>query len=111
MEYTNKNKTVFCKHGVYKCKYAHGIEYIHTIECKYGPRCINPRCNFNHGLSKSRTYPIYEPIIKYKKNKKIIKPIYLNNIKNKIIIDESVDEKNNKEIIKSNEEKINSIIN
>lgn len=108
MEYTNKKKSVLCKYflenrckyKINKCKYSHGSEDIHTIECKYGARCINSRCNFNHGASKSKIYPTYEPIIKYKKNKKIIKPIYLNNINNKIIIDEE----SYKKIIKPNEE-------
>lgn len=79
-------KTVICSYWENKickfmknpsmCSYAHGIEYINKVNCKYGSKCCNPKCDFNHGIISTIPNMVYEiPIIKKRKNKKLIKKI------------------------------------
>lgn len=52
------------------CKYAHGIEDLYIVYCKYGINCNNPKCLFYHGKSTTRNMVYDIPIINKKKNKK-----------------------------------------
>lgn len=90
-------KTIFCKYFLNnKCKYtskdclyAHGDNDINLVECRYGSRCLNPNCRFDHGKNNSKTYMVYNPIIKYINKKKVKQfnciPKY-NKIKNNVNI-------------------------
>lgn len=64
-----------CKYKKMECKYSHGVDDINIIECKYGVRCVNANCIFDHGVFNLKIVKNYEHVIIYKnkKNKKHIK--------------------------------------
>lgn len=74
-----------------KCQFAHGINDICIIECKYGVDCHIINCNFKHYYKTTMPSMVYEiPIIDKRKNgknkKKIIVimfiiKIFLNHLK------------------------------
>lgn len=88
-------KTIICKHWEKneckfmeypsKCLYAHGIEDIKKINCKYGIYCNNTKCLFYHGDSIISNM-VYDISIvnkrKNKKNKKVKKSISVEDSKN-----------------------------
>lgn len=136
-------KTVICSYWENKickfmknpsmCSYAHGMEDINKVNCKYGSKCCNPKCDFNHGSISTTPNMVYEiPIIKKRKNKKLMKKIkdyeiceQINTPKKQIesniyniidkednsIIDPPILENDGKIIIINKEKGINDIIN
>lgn len=69
-KYWKDNKCNFMENSS-KCQFAHGMEDINMIICKYGSKCYKNNCLFDHGKP-SISYMIYDiPIIdKRKKEKK-----------------------------------------
>lgn len=76
-------------------KYIFGEEDIQVTDCKYGNKCINSKCLFNHGAINGFKQKIYEiPIVKEKKRKEIKKREKSNvKITSQVIIPDVVDEK------------------
>lgn len=86
-----------CKYKKMECSYAHGVDDINIIECKYGVRCVNTNCIFDHGVFNLKIENIYSPVIIYKNKKHIkipITKINKNDVDKKL--DSSEIEENNK---------------
>lgn len=86
-----KNNTCRFMANPEKCSFSHGMEDFqkNTIDCKYGSRCNNPKCNFFHGKGPTTVNMVYDLQIitknKIKKNNKKNKKVYhehINIIKN-----------------------------
>lgn len=81
-----------------KCKYAHGIEDLKKIECVYGVRCYNAKCEYDHGeiLDNNIEFSLFTNISKTKKahiSKNIIE-------KKKTVINKNINKENTKYVIK-----------
>lgn len=66
-------KNNICKHmkDSFKCKFAHGVEEIQTINCMYGINCYNINCKFKHEDKTTIPVMVYDiPIVDKRKNKK-----------------------------------------
>lgn len=68
-KYYTENRCKF-KNSPDLCTYAHGVDDLKLIDCKFGVRCINVDCKFYHGNINVYKLEIMEPVIKIKKNKK-----------------------------------------
>lgn len=68
-----KNKTCKFMKDSDNCMYAHGVEDLNVVECKYGSKCNNINCLFDHGESIAQSTivnMVYDfPIIDKRKNK------------------------------------------
>lgn len=93
----------------FKCCYAHGVEDLYIVDCKYGVNCNNPKCLFDHGKS---TIPdmVYDiPIIDKRKIKKCKK---IKNMEDSHVINNNEKYKNQIQDIKNynKKDKIKHII-
>jgi hypothetical protein len=107
-KYWENGNCIFMEDSV-KCCYAHGVEDLNMVECKYGVNCNNPKCLFDHGKSTISNMVYDIPIIdkiKIKKCKKI------KNMEGSHIINNNEKYKNkNQDInIYNKKDKINNII-
>lgn len=66
-----ENKTCKFMNNSSKCMYAHGVDDIIMVSCKYGINCYNAKCKFNHGNISTRPNMVFDyPIIDKRKNDK-----------------------------------------